>query len=58
MTKRKEQFPTADKEVMVQMINAFYSSFQRELKKVTESQGSGTYAAKMCKCRLSGTMIY
>ena len=44
VTKCKEQFPTADEEFGVKKIHAFRFSFRRELKKVIESQKSGTSA--------------
>ena len=44
MTKCKEQFPTADKVFGVKKIHAFRCSFRRELKKVIDSQKSGTPA--------------
>jgi hypothetical protein len=44
VTKCKEQFPTADKEFVMKKIHAFRCNFRRELKKVIQSQKSGTSA--------------
>jgi hypothetical protein len=46
VTKCKEQFPTADKEFVVNKIHAFRCSFRRELKKVSKVR----HICRRCVC--------